>query len=513
MIASPSGDRIAAWEGSRVRVIELPGYATRELALDGDDADVTFAGDSLLVATRRSEATWLRRIALADLTGRDDERIDGAARLVPGHGASAVLIAGGAATVIPVPPAPRSVLPELLGPVRFALPVDRGAYLVVAGDRTLSWDPGRPALPSRVAIPPTAHACGTCGQLRSIWVLTDGGDLEVHRVSDGRIQRVALPGPASEVWAHPLSSWLVVRVRDRLNRVSLATLQGEALDAAMPAAQVMVVAGVEASLIQDTADGIQRVYLAGARPDRPLDRRAPAVVVAAPSDPEAARWRDVTGLLIGKRATWTPPVPAPQPEREPAPPPDWRHQLVAWSAHALGGAFTRHPAGPIDALATALELGAVAARQLAILYGRWLAGEGRGVAAAALAHAAPGDDAWREALGAGVLAERGLVRFRRGCLQLSAAVADHLDGRPRQAIALDWEPRRPTSRGLQRVTGEAPEILARETGSALHVAGTLRRARSEAGVIGVTLITTSEVADPLRGWESIIVVTSPGKNI
>jgi hypothetical protein len=523
MVAAPGGDRVAAWEGARVRVIELAGYAARELTLDTDDADLVFAGDCLLVAARKGAATWLRRIGLADLAGRDDERIDGAARLAAGHGATAILLANSGATLIPSPPAPRTTLPDAVGPVRAIVPVDRGAYVVATAERTLSWDPGRPVLASRLAIPLTARACGPCGQLRSLWVLTDAGDLEIHRVSDGRIQRIALPGPAGDVWSHPLSSWLIARVRDRLYRVSLATLQVDAFDAAPVAAQALVVAGLEAALLQDTPDGIQRVYVAGARPDRPLDRRAPPSVLAAPVDGEDARWREVSGLLIAtsrpaRLPTPVAPVAPIAPVAEAPAPPDWRHQLVAWSAHALAGGLTRHPAGELDGLAAAQKLGSVATRQLAILYGRWLAGEGHGIPAANLARAAPGDDSWREALGAGALVERGLARFRRGWLHLTAATADHLDGRPRRAIALDWEPRPPSSRGLSRVVTEAPSTaaaeLAREIGAALHVSGTLARARQEAGLIGVTLVSaTDSVEIRVHGWESIILVTGTGKPV
>ncbi|MBA3538590.1 MAG: hypothetical protein H0T79_03100, partial [Deltaproteobacteria bacterium] len=272
MMVAPDGREVAIWHNNDgVRLVELATHTTRTLAVLGE-IDVAFVGDDLLVRN----ASGLRRFDRATLTCRHDEPLATGARLFGGLGAYAVVTTGDATTQLEADPTRRTTIP--CDPVvRWVHPGDQGTLVLVGATAVAIWDRTQPATvrASALRIPDGARASGTCGQLRSMWFLTERGTLEVQRIADGRARAVEVPGSVSEVWSHPLSSWLVVRVDDQLHRLTLATGRSEPFASDIPPAQAIVLEGLEAHLLQDTTEGVHRVNIAGTRPDRVEARRAP----------------------------------------------------------------------------------------------------------------------------------------------------------------------------------------------------------------------------------------------
>ena len=427
---APDGRRVAVWGAGRLSVVEPATWSTRALEI-GEISGAVFAGGELLIASPADGATCLRALDAVELAPRGELRVAGTARVAAGHGADAILIAGGVER-IRTGPLRCEPVPAPAGVDR-VLAIDGGRYLLGAGVRTWIWDPAAADAPGAapLALPEDLLDAGVYAQRRELWALTRDGGLELRRIVDGRGHRPALPGPASRVWSHPLSAWLVVRIADELYKLHATTGTCEALGVALGRAHVLHAEGINACLWRQTDEGLDSIDIASTHPTRPEARRAPPGVASAAED---RPWSEATELLTGAGPRAPAPPAPPAPARVPAPAlpasiDDWRRGLVAWSAEVLAGATPPTPATPVTQLAARLGLPPSSARILAILYGRWLAGEGfQGVAAVLLAAAssAPTEDAWAEAVGRGPLSRHGLVTCRGGRLRLTRAAADRL---------------------------------------------------------------------------------------
>ena len=154
----------------------------------------------------------------------------------------------------------------------------------------------------------------------------------------------------------------------------------------------------------------------------------------------------------------------------------WRNRLCEWSARMLADAGRPLDLPePDDAsrLADAverLELDGRTTRALALVYGARLLGE-TAVPAATVARALangtpPTENDWDEALGRGLLGRLGLVRVRRGRLELRALPARFLDGEPpRLAIMPAGDGELAMPRGA--VVHDAADATLAETGALL----------------------------------------------
>lgn len=189
------------------------------------------------------------------------------------------------------------------------------------------------------------------------------------------------------------------------------------------------------------------------RPASPVAEPAPVtpppVVTVAPAAPAPRPAAPPTAVvaqnLADKFSAWRDRMRQTQPRSEAgAVPwaearPSWRDEVVAWARAVAAGSVDRGapPAPPIEALARRFELPPPLTAALVLLYGAHLAGEGG---------AAPVDVArvlgrrWDEALGTGMLAQRGLVSHGGSRVRLAAPVERALDELPPRTGVLVGEP-------------------------------------------------------------------------
>jgi hypothetical protein len=234
-----------------------------------------------------------------------------------------------------------------------------------------------------------------------------------------------------------------------------------------------------------------RVAPAAASPTAAAPATAPSVSAsdeeraAAPASPTAAAPATAPSVSASDEERAAAPAWAARRDADHSPAGElhWRDELCDWAAAVLA-----HPrnARPLPSLAHCrlddaierLRLETPSARALALLYGARLLGQHElpaATVARAIGDGEPADDpAWCEALARGPLAERRLVRQRRGRLGLRAIASRFLDGAEPHVTLLEGVEGAPESHLTLRLSLESESLerlgarLVREHGH--HVA-------------------------------------------
>lgn len=197
------------------------------------------------------------------------------------------------------------------------------------------------------------------------------------------------------------------------------------------------------------------------------------------------------------------PVPSVPTSMGPSP---WRAELVAWLRAGDGAPV---PTAVTHALAPTIAragLAPAAAALVAAGYGSWLLGDGATGAPIATLASACGD--WREACGAGAVAALGLMSWDRGRARLEPALGEFLDEqRPRGVTVIGAGPPGPPPAGVHELEpGESAELADRHGAVALGGAD-VARARLEAWLRGLALVTDARIdVASLRPGEAIYLL-------
>jgi hypothetical protein len=554
LAASPDTRHIAVARAGRVALVSADSRkesSSAELPA-GDETDVAFTPSGrLLAATRQPNATVISAFTVPALEPITRLELPGALKLMTAIGERLFLTTATGELPRIVNLTNRALGADPIGvrePVQLAVAAPEDRLLVAARDQLEAWDPLRRRALFRINLPLSSpRFAGFAGRRRLLWVgsSTRLGEFSVFRFSDGRlVSRTELGRRILGVDGHPESPRLVLAARadenrplelfqfdlsidERLSIPFDGTLGSFAMaDGARP---VLVAADSDGALefvtlpratpleegLRESGSAMKSAIAAAKRrltPTRPVTDGPPS-------------WRNRLGQPGAAPAGAAPSRPAdanaespPDDEAggdEPARAVDWRAGLVRWGEALLGatagGASLPsppvHPESPLADAIGRLGLDGTAADALQLLYAAWLLGRAP-LPAATVARALDAEraGAWAEALGRGGLGRAGLVRARRGQLELRVVAGRFLDGaEPSLDVFLPaGEERAPTLVGAHRVEpGEAPEPLAQAVANHLGCAVALvemRPGRPTRRLPG------GLVAARLHGWVPLVVL-------
>jgi hypothetical protein len=447
LLIAPDGSLLARVVGDHVDLINgTTLVADSEVGIDptATDSDVALGGAPLrlVVVARHDGITRVHAVdprgptATGELTVRATMRVAAAAGdhlWLTGPSGSAVLdVVRKELVMWPLP---------LRTPVHGAGSFAGTRFVVSTAGMLEEWDPITRAPVRRFRLGKPAPARWVGGGARQVWMVAanepDRIDV-IPLVNHGQPPRIDLPEPIASVAGEPSGEQLVVVgdsgtawIVDLSGRTPVMPLEGLVVDAA---GWFGGLANVAVAL---RGGGVQIVPVAGRLPEgqpppmrsRPVAAPAAASRAAVPpiavSDPNVAdrltAWRE-------RMRAATPHADASGPTFvAPPSPPGWRDHVAAWARALASGTASDPPAlepGLLTAVATRFALTDELADALTLLYGAHLCGQD-GVAVVELA--AIVHRRWDEALGRGVLAGRGVARWRRGRARLARPVADVLD--------------------------------------------------------------------------------------
>jgi hypothetical protein len=405
----------AVHETARVSVVELPGLAEFSevaIASDAEASEVAWIGAPprlLVVATYSTHAI----VHLVDPYGPRtvaELRLERPLRLFGVVGKDALLLGAHTAVVVH---AGDGELTAAAFPARGGVPGVVGpgpeCFVVALPGMLEEWDLQARIPKRRLKLSRMASVAAVGGRESIAWCVWQDDRARIDTfpfAALGQPRTHELPEPISKVATDPRSD-LVVCVGADTGRIYVIDLDGMrgmrivgASGIARPESVALVIGGAEGVLVAQDKRPLAYVAL-GAEP--PIRRKSEPAPLAAPID--------------GPPTTVSLAAPFAAPFADAR---DWRYELVEW---ARNPSSEPPPAPAISHLLSRLELSPVLRSAVALLYGKYLAGED-GAAPVDVARVARG---WAEALGRGELAARGVVVHSGARVRLAPAVVKALD--------------------------------------------------------------------------------------
>lgn len=484
------GFAIAVVEPGQVVILDSTTLApTAELGIPGDvdDHDVAFVGETgrLAVLSRSPGTSTLHIVDPEGPTKLGEVVVRATARIASTAGEYVLITTGSVTSAIDVTAAAPSAQPlPVRGDVSAAGRMGPHRFVLAVSGVFEEWDALTRSPHRRLRLDRPLDPLFVGGNLHRVWSVSklEPQFIDLVMLSSRSTRRIEVPEPIAKVDAHANGYTLaLIGARTRsvyvvdLTRASAVTRleRGAMTDVAwLGPGHVLVLKPTGEPIELLTVTVSPEVGEDAAPPAIPPVRgRRPAVpeVPAPDAEPRVvedelppARWtrEDISERLAAWRGRFTteqakeaaketlreppreplrdipaeiarPPVARVTDDHRRPRPGGWRAELAAWARALQAGSQRDAPAierGILDQTAQRLNLSDPARDALALLYGAYLAGSAP-VSAYDLAAAALGWN-WAEALGAGVIAESGLVRWRDGKIDLHREVLAVLDERP-----------------------------------------------------------------------------------
>ena len=467
--ASLRGATIALVQPNLIAVLELPDLKpVAEIGISGDidDHDVGYVEDTgRLAILGRAGATSTLHIVdptgptkLGELEYRAPARIEAIAGdhvLVSSNNRLSVIDASVERLVQhTLPVRGNFTVGGRLGP---------DLYVLAVSGALEEWDANKRAPGRRLRLDQALDPLFVGGNAQQIWMVARQRPdvVDVINLAGRTTRRTELPEPIALATQHPSGTLLAVIgaesrnafVVDLTRSKSFARVDGGAMTTVTwlglsPTLLIKPIGGPLELVTTWLPPEYESMFAAtpelSRSDDAPAGEPSELVVDSPPAKrPEPTKWtrEDIASRLAAWRekhagkAAWTADAiaevakAAPGPIEHPAPPAShggWRAELAQW-AMASATHRTRPAEDGLDAIAQRLGLADSVRHAVALLYGAYLAGTR--ISAFALADALGWD--WKEALGAGALADTELVQWRpAGGIRLCRELIAALDERP-----------------------------------------------------------------------------------
>jgi hypothetical protein len=485
IVADLPGAAIAVVEPGQVVVLDSRTIEpTAELGIPGDvdDHDVAFVGETgrLVVLSRSAGTSTLHIVDPTGPTKLGEVVLRVAARIASTSGEYVLITTGSVTYAIDVTAATPSASPlPIRGDVSAAGRMGGHRFVLAVSGVFEEWDALTRSPHRRLRLDRPLDPLFVGGNLHRVWSVSkqEPQFIDLVMLATRSTRRIELPEPIAKVDAHAngytlavigaqtRSIYIVDMTRasaiPRLERGAMTDIawlgEGNTLVLKPVGEPIeLLTVAVSPELGEDAAPPAQPP-VRGRRPAVPEMPEPDAQPRVVEDELPPARWtrEDISERLAAWRNRYATPeakaaakellrdpvreVPAeiarPQvvrathdPRR--AHPGGWRAELATWARLVQAGSHRAAPPtdrGVVDQIAQRLGLSDLIRDALALIYGARLAGS---APVSALDLAGVLDWSWTEALGSGVLAESGLVRWRDGTLDLHREVVAVLDERP-----------------------------------------------------------------------------------